>query len=168
LSADFTTIEWLVPSIHGYFHRKHKYVQDMAGKEYEDPLIVACHKEICTKFGKKSNSAEHKNPHLLLHMKRLKLPNGITANNAKFNPGKEGTNELHMRVHRADVCKEVEVKDPTDPTKTKTLKVDQSYFYGVVSFLVNGSKVQLKEERTAHSEEEQFRALFGGKVTFAD
>jgi hypothetical protein len=101
-------------------------------------------------------------------MKRLKLPNGITANNAKFNPGKEGTNELHMRVHRADVCKEVEVKDPTDPTKTKTLKVDQSYFYGVVSFLVNGSKVQLKEERTAHSEEEQFRALFGGKVTFAD
>jgi hypothetical protein len=45
LSADFTTIEWLVPSIHGYFHGKHKYVQDTAGKEYEDPLIVARHKE---------------------------------------------------------------------------------------------------------------------------
>jgi hypothetical protein len=37
-----------------------------------------------------------------------------------------------------------------------------------VSFFVDGSKVQLEEEHTTRSEEDQLCALFGGKVTFAD
>jgi hypothetical protein len=169
MSEDYSTIEWMVPSIPGYFVRKHSYVQDSAGKDFEDPQVIDRHKEICTKFGKKAkDSTDYKNQHLLLHMKRLKLPPGITANNGKFNKGKEGTNELAMRLHRADVRKPMEIKDPNDATKTKNYFLDQSHFYGVVTFYVDGSKVQLEEEEASQSEADQLATLFGGKVTFAE
>jgi hypothetical protein len=73
-----------------------------------------------------------------------------------------------MHLRRADVLKALEIKHPNDASKTKKYFLDRSHCYGVVTFYVDGSKVQLEEEEASQSEADQVATLFGGKVTFAE
>lgn len=170
LSEDYTTIEILIPAIAGFLYRKSNLITKLEEGEYKDQVMETKHKEISTKFATDPQTKVKKNQSLLRHLMKIKLPNGATANNSKFNTGMEGTNELNMRIRRANVRCTVKLPDPFDKSKQKDQQIDQSHFFGVVSFWVDGTKVQVDEDSARRREVDQLAGIFakGANINFEE
>jgi hypothetical protein len=161
---DYGTICLLKPAIPGAFIRKAATIQDNElQQQHQEPKIVEQHKIVAAACGRKGNE------HLLKRLLKLKLPDGMTASNAAYNDNKvSGTNNLSFRIRRVGIRYSVEVPDTSDRTQKKKKEVEQTHYFGVVSFMIDGTQVPIEDDNTTSNEADQLADLFDGTVTFVE
>lgn len=153
---DYGTLQLMKPSLPGFFIRKPSVIQQAETESVHQELkIDEQHKVVSATIKRNGNE------HLVKKRVDLKLPSGMTASNDVYNPNAAGL-ELKLRLRR------IGIKTTVANNLGNDVAVEQTHFFAVASFLIDGTQVPIDVEKASTAEADQLADLLGGMVTFED